>query len=85
MSSVSKEELKNLKKLIANIEELIKLNVDFQKRLEMNSRPSVNVTSNILKAHKKQNKESSKATSKATSKAIKGNKSEKKSGKKSKK
>ena len=39
MSSVSKEELKNLKKLIANIEELIKLNIDFQKRLEMNSRP----------------------------------------------
>ena len=31
MSSVSKEELKNLKKLIANIEELIKLNIDFQR------------------------------------------------------
>lgn len=77
MSSVSKEELKNLKKLIANIEELIKLNIDFQKRLEMNSRPSVNVTSNILKGHKKQ--------SKASSKAIKGNKKEKKSGKKGKK
>ena len=61
MSSVSKEELKNLKKLIANIEELIKLNIDFQKRLEMNSRPSVNKTSNILKGHKKQSKVSKKA------------------------
>jgi len=40
MSLATKEELKNLKKLISNIEELIKLNIAFQKKLENNSKPN---------------------------------------------
>ena len=55
MSSASKE----LKELIENIEELIKLNVDFQNKLEKNSRPNA-----------KKAKLSSKEKKKASSSSI---------------
>jgi mRNA-degrading endonuclease RelE of RelBE toxin-antitoxin system len=59
MNSASKE----LKKLIENIEELIKLNVDFQNKLEKNSRP------NAKKAKlSKRSKEKKKASSSSSSK-----------------
>lgn len=70
MSAITQEELKNLKKLINNIEKLIKLNVDFKNRLERNSKTSVNITSNILKKHTKKQKRVKKSKSKSKSKNI---------------
>lgn len=65
MSAITQEELKNLKKLINNIEKLIKLNVDFKNRLERNSKTSVNITSNLLKKHTKKQKRVKKSKSKS--------------------
>lgn len=66
MSLATKEELKNLKKLISNIEELIKLNIAFQKKLENNSKP------NDLKHQKKlKSKKNSKKGKKPSNKSKK--------------
>ena len=56
MNSASKE----LKKLIENIEELIKLNVDFQNKLEKNSRPNAKKAKLSSKEKKKASSSSSK-------------------------
>ena len=60
MSSASKE----LKKLIENIEELIKLNVDFQNKLEKNSRPNAKKAKPATKRSKEKKKASSSSSSK---------------------
>ena len=49
MSDLTRKDLANLKKLIKNVEELIKLNVDFKNRLERNSRRDLNITNSLLK------------------------------------
>lgn len=66
MSSASKE----LKELIENIEELIKLNVDFQNKLEKNSRPNAKKA----KLSSKRKKEKKKASSSNSSSIRKGKK-----------
>lgn len=55
MSSASKK----LKELIENIEELIKLNVDFQKKLEKNSRHNAKKAKLSSKRRKEKKKASS--------------------------
>ena len=62
MSDLTRKDLANLKKLIKNVEELIKLNVDFKNRLERNSRRDLNITNSLL------NKAKAKAKAKAKSK-----------------
>lgn len=52
MSDLTRKDLANLKKLIKNVEELIKLNVDFKNRLERNSRRDLNITNSLLKKAK---------------------------------
>ena len=56
MSEITEKDLVNLKRLIKNIEELIKLNVDFKNRLERNSKRNVNITDDLLKKAKLRNK-----------------------------
>ncbi len=56
MSEITEKDLGNLKRLIKNIEELIKLNVDFKNRLERNSKRNVNITNDLLKKAKLRNK-----------------------------
>lgn len=56
MSEITEKDLGNLKRLIKNIEELIKLNVDFKNRLERNSKRNVNITDDLLKKAKLRNK-----------------------------
>ena len=56
MSEITEKDLGNLKRLIKNIEELIKLNVDFKNRLERNSKRNVNITDDLLKKAKLHNK-----------------------------
>lgn len=56
MSEITEKDLSNLKRLIKNIEELIKLNVDFKNRLERNSKRNVNITDDLLKKAKLRNK-----------------------------
>ena len=56
MSEISKKDLINLKRLIKNIEELIKLNVEFKNRLERNSKRDLNITNDLLKKVKLRNK-----------------------------
>jgi hypothetical protein len=60
MSSASKE----LKNLIENIEGLIKLNVDFQNKLEKNSRPNAKKAKPATKRSKEKKKASSSSSSK---------------------
>ena len=52
MSDLTRKDLANLKKLIKNVEELIKLNIDFKNRLERNSRRDLNITNSLLKKAK---------------------------------
>lgn len=59
MSSASKK----LKELIENIEELIKLNVDFQKKLEKNSSPNAKKAKLSSKRRKEKKKASSSSSS----------------------
>ena len=56
MSDLTRKDLANLKKLIKNVEELIKLNVDFKNRLERNSRRDLNITNSLLKKAKAKSK-----------------------------
>ena len=63
MSDLTRKDLANLKKLIKNVEELIKLNVDFKNRLERNSRRDLNITNSLLKKAKAKEKEKSKRKS----------------------
>ena len=63
MSDLTRKDLANLKKLIKNVEELIKLNVDFKNRLERNSRRDLNITNSLLKKAKAKAKEKSKRKS----------------------
>lgn len=56
MSEITEKDLGNLKRLIKNIEELIKLNIDFKNRLERNSKRNVNITDDLLKKAKLRNK-----------------------------
>ena len=56
MSDLTRKDLANLKKLIKNVEELIKLNVDFKNRLERNSRRDLNITNSLLKKAKAKEK-----------------------------
>ena len=60
MSSASKE----LKKLIENIEGLIKLNVDFQNKLEKNSKPNAKKAKPTTKRSKEKKKASSSSSKK---------------------
>ena len=63
MSDLTRKDLANLKKLIKNVEELIKLNIDFKNRLERNSRRDLNITNSLLKKAKAKEKEKSKRKS----------------------
>ena len=63
MSDLTRKDLANLKKLIKNVEELIKLNIDFKNRLERNSRRDLNITNSLLKKAKAKAKEKSKRKS----------------------
>ena len=63
MSDLTRKDLANLKKLIKNVEELIKLNIDFKNRLERNSRRDLNITNSLLKKEKAKAKEKSKRKS----------------------
>ena len=56
MSELTRKDLANLKKLVKNIELLIKLNIDFKNRLERNSRRDLNITEELLKRNKQRNK-----------------------------
>lgn len=56
MSELTRKDLANLKKLVKNIELLIKLNIDFKNRLERNSRRDINITEELLKRNKQRNK-----------------------------
>lgn len=56
MSELTRKDLANLKKLVKNIELLIKLNIDFKNRLERNSRRDLNITEELLKREKQRNK-----------------------------
>ena len=56
MSELTQKDLANLKKLVKNIELLIKLNIDFKNRLERNSRRDLNITEELLKRNKQRNK-----------------------------
>lgn len=63
MSDLTRKDLANLKKLIKNVEELIKLNIDFKNRLERNSRRDLNITNSLLKKAKAKAKAKSKGKS----------------------
>jgi hypothetical protein len=65
MSDLTRKDLANLKKLIKNVEELIKLNVDFKNRLERNSRRDLNITNSLLKKAKANAKEKEKSKRKS--------------------
>lgn len=67
MSDLTRKDLANLKKLIKNVEELIKLNVDFKNRLERNSRRDLNITNSLLKKEKAKAKAKAKEKSKRKS------------------
>ena len=67
MSDLTRKDLANLKKLIKNVEELIKLNVDFKNRLERNSRRDLNITNSLLKNAKAKAKAKAKEKSKRKS------------------
>ena len=67
MSDLTRKDLANLKKLIKNVEELIKLNVDFKNRLERNSRRDLNITNSLLKKAKAKANAKAKAKSKRKS------------------
>ena len=81
MSDLTRKDLANLKKLIKNVEELIKLNVDFKNRLERNSRRDLNITNSLLKkakANAKANaKENAKAKEKSKRKSLRKKKTKK--------
>ena len=75
MSDLTRKDLANLKKLIKNVEELIKLNVDFKNRLERNSRRDLNITNSLLKKAKA--KENAKAKEKSKGKSLRKKKTKK--------
>jgi hypothetical protein len=65
MSELTRKDLANLKKLVKNIELLLKLNIDFKNRLERNSRRDLNITEELLKREKQRNKLRSKTVKKS--------------------